>query len=61
MEMCQKGIKDQRMNEKEVRLLKEKNKELKERLNITEREEQSLSRNHTYNQERTTTTQTHTQ
>jgi len=47
-EMRQNGIEDQRRNE-EVCLLKEQNKELKRKLNIYERGEQSCSDNHTHN------------
>jgi len=39
--MRQKGIEDQWQNEEEVCLLKEQNKELKQRLDGPEREEQS--------------------
>jgi len=58
--MSQKGIEDQRRNEEEVLLLKEKNKELKQQLDGTEREDQSRLGDHTYNKEKTTTTQTQT-
>jgi len=44
--MRQKGIEDQGQNEEEVCLLKEKTKELKERLNGPEQEEQSRTQTH---------------
>jgi len=45
-EMRKKGMEDQRRNEEELRLLKEQNKELKQRLNEPEREKQSRTKSH---------------
>jgi len=45
-EMRKKGMEDQRRNEEKVFLVKEQSKELKQRLNRSEQEEQSRTKTH---------------